>query len=91
MKEWDHLVDNALFCCVRQCVTSFYILIGLGVLRFMCICFYFTSSLHKFYSSSGSLFFTHLGSIIYIVQYIYNRPNTFSFIYIYLQNNCTVT
>ena len=57
----------------------------------MYICFYFASSLHKFYLSSGSLFFAHLGGIMYNVQYIYNRPNTFLIYIFYLEHNCTVT
>ena len=62
------------YCCVRQCRTSFYILISLGLIAFS-VCF--TPSLHNLYSSSGSLFFVHLGGI----TYIYNRSNKFSYIY----------
>ena len=52
-------------CCVRQCGTSFLFILGVLALNFC-----FASSLHNICSSSGSLFFTHLGSIIFIVHYI---------------------
>ena len=52
-------------CCVRKCGTSFFYSRGLA------LNFYFASSLHNFYSSLGSLFFPHLGGIIFIVHYLY--------------------
>ena len=47
------------------------------------IYFCFTLSLHNCYSSSGSLFFAHLGRIISIMHYIYmhNRPNIFGLVW----------
>ena len=51
--------------CVRQCGTSFLFILGALVLDF-----FFASSLHNICSSSGSLFFIHLGGIIFIAHYI---------------------
>ena len=82
-------------CCVGQCGTSFFYSYTFRGFCTLCV---FVPIMHLaytiFYSSSGSLFFTHLGSYyvyIYNVQYIYNRPYNIYIIYIYLHHNCTVT
>ena len=54
---------------------SFFICLGLIALNF-----YFASSLHFLCSSSGSLFFTHLGGINLIVHSDTTDPNFFIFI-----------
>ena len=54
-------------CCVRQCRTSFLFILGVLALNFC-----FISSLHNICLFSGSLFFAHLGSIIFIaIIYLY--------------------
>ena len=42
--------------------------LNLGVIA---LNFCFTSSVHNFYLSSGSLFFAHLGVILFIAHYLY--------------------
>ena len=54
-----------MYCCVKQCGASFSFILGVFALDFC-----FASSLHNICSSSGSLFFAHLGGIIFIVHYI---------------------
>ena len=75
-------------CCVRQCRTSFpFCILGVVVLIFN-----FTSSLHNTCSSSGSLFFTCLGSIIFIAHYIskfITDPIIYTYI-VHLLHNCTI-
>ena len=77
-----------IYCCVRQCRTSFSFILGVLALNFC-----FVSSLHNICSSSGSLFFTHLGGIIFIAHYIsifitdpinYTHTHTHTHIYIYI-------
>ena len=55
--EHNPALFRMLYCCVRQC----------GIFALI---FYFSSSLHNTCSSSVSLFFAHLGGIIFIVHYI---------------------
>ena len=74
-------------CCVRQCGTSFLFYI-LGVLA---LNFYFAPSLHNTCSSSGSLFFAHLGGIIFIVHYICKFiTDPINYIFFHLLHNCTI-
>ena len=66
--------------CVMQCWTSFRSILGVLALNFC-----FTSSLHNICSSSGSLFSTHLGSIIFIAHYIsIFITDQINYIYIFL-------
>ena len=72
-------------CCVRQCGTSFLFILGVLVLNFC-----FTSSLHNICSSSGSLFFAHLGGIIFIAHYIpIFITDPINYIYIFFICNTT--
>ena len=48
-------------CCVRQCASTFFFLLGVITLS--------ASDLQTYCSSSGSLFFAHLGSI-YLIAHI---------------------
>ena len=85
----SHIYVTGGYCCVRQCGTSFPFCI-LGVVALI---FNFGSSLHNTCSSSGSLFFTHLGGIIFIVHYIskfITDPIIYTYI-VYLLHNCTIT
>ena len=69
-------------CCVRQCRTSF-----LFILWVLALNFYFASSLHNICSSSGSLFFAHLGGIIFIVHYIpIFITDSIHYVYIFIYN-----
>ena len=79
-------------CCVRQCGTSFpFYILGVPALSF-----YSTSSLHNTCSSSGLLFFAHLGGIIFIAHYIYyihDRPNNLCIYFLFttqLHNNLEI-
>ena len=68
-------------CCVRQCGTSFLFILGVLALNF-----YFPSSLHNICSSSSSLFFTHLGGIIFIahpISIFITDPINYIYIFIY--------
>ena len=69
-------------CCVRQCRTSFSF-----ILEALALDFCFTFSLHNICSSSGSLFFAHLGGIIFTVHYIsIFMTDPINFIYIFIYN-----
>ena len=74
-------IPDELPCCVRQCGTSFLFILGVLVLNFC-----FASSLHNICLSLGSLFFTHLGGIIFIVHYVsifITDPVNYIYIFIY--------
>ena len=57
-------------CCVRQCRTSFYILISQGVIELNIYLFLFCTKPTQFLLIFRFMFFAHLGSIIFIVHYL---------------------